>query len=95
MADKVNDIPACAGCGVCCRLVVELAPGDDVPTELVVEHDGVRCMDQAGDGTCVALDRATHLCTIYETRPSVCRTFERGSGLCRGVLVRYGRLKST
>ena len=27
---------------------------------LVVEHDGIRCMDQHGDGACVALDGATH-----------------------------------
>ena len=32
-------IPACAGCGQCCHLVVELAPLlDDVPEEFVVEH---------------------------------------------------------
>jgi uncharacterized protein len=67
--------------------LVELVDGvDDVPEELVVEHSGVRCLDQHGDGACVALDPATRLCTIYERRPQVCRQFDRGSGLCRGVL---------
>jgi Fe-S-cluster containining protein len=70
-------------------LLVELQPGDDVPAEFVVEHAGVRCMEQLGNGACVALDGITKLCTIYEQRPQVCRTFERGSGLCRGVLARY------
>ncbi len=87
MSDPIEDLPACAGCGVCCHLLVELGPGDeDVPEELVVEHGGVRCLEQQGDGACVALDPATRLCTIYERRPQVCRIFERGSGLCRKVV---------
>lgn len=80
-------VPACAGCGVCCHLLVELLPGDDhVPEEYVVEHSGVRCMDQHGDGACVALDPETRLCTIYDQRPQTCRTFERGGELCRRIL---------
>ena len=35
--------------------MVELRPGDAVPEEYVVEHAGTRCMDQRGDGACVAL----------------------------------------
>lgn len=89
------DVPLCAGCGTCCRLVVELAVGDDVPEQFVVHRDGVSCMDQHGDGTCVALDRATKLCTIYDYRPQVCRTFERGSGLCRAVLARYSGARAS
>jgi Fe-S-cluster containining protein len=82
-----DDIPACAGCGRCCHLVVELEAGvDHVPEALVVEHDGVRCMDQRGNGACVALDAVTRLCTIYEDRPRVCREFNRGGGLCRKIL---------
>ena len=80
-------VPPCAGCGVCCHLLVELLPGDDhVPEELVVEHSGVRCMDQHGDGACVALDPETRLCTIYDRRPQTCRTFARGGELCRRIL---------
>jgi Fe-S-cluster containining protein len=78
-----DDFPACAGCGKCCHLVVELDPLlDHVPEELVVEHDGVRCMEQRGNGACVALDPTTRLCTIYESRPQVCRDFSRGESLC-------------
>jgi Fe-S-cluster containining protein len=82
-----DDVPPCAGCGQCCHLVVELIAGvDRVPEEYVVEHDGVRCMDQHGDGACVALHAETRLCTIYDQRPQVCRDFARGSDLCRKIL---------
>ena len=84
MIKAFDDLPVCAGCGSCCRLVVELLPGiDDVPEELVVEHDGVRCMEQSGNGTCMALDPFTRLCSIYERRPTACRVFERASPPCR------------
>jgi Fe-S-cluster containining protein len=88
MPNLPDDLPPCAGCGICCHLVVELAPGDRVPEELVVQHDGVSCMEQRGDGACVALDPASRLCTIYEIRPKACRDFERGSALCRKVVAR-------
>lgn len=87
-----SDLPACIGCGLCCRLVVELNPlVDDVPEDLVVEHDGVRCLDQHADGVCVAFERATGLCTIYERRPQVCRDFARGETLCRQTITRTQR----
>jgi Fe-S-cluster containining protein len=84
--DSHPDLPACAGCGRCCHLVVELRPGDVVPEEFVVEHAGARCMDQRGNGACVALDPATMLCTIYADRPQTCRDFNRGETLCRQIL---------
>nr|WP_281278168.1 YkgJ family cysteine cluster protein [Oleiharenicola lentus] len=79
-------LPACSGCGRCCHLVVELRPGDCIPEELIACHDGVPCMDQRGDGACVALDPLTALCTLYESRPQTCRDFARGGTLCRQVL---------
>lgn len=92
MLPTPDDLPACAGCGRCCHLVVELSPVfDDVPAALTVEHDGVRCMDQHGDGACVALDRATRLCTIYEQRPQVCRDFARAGALCRRTVGSHSR----
>lgn len=42
-------------------------------------------MDQHGDGACVALDPATRLCTLYETRPQTSRDFQRGENLCRQI----------
>ena len=69
--------------------MVALRPGDSVPEDLVVEHDGVRCLDQRGNGACVALDAATQLCTIYEMRPQTCRDFARGSDPCRAILAKF------
>jgi uncharacterized protein len=94
MLTALDDLPACTACGKCCHLLVELTPlVDDVPEEFVVEHAGVRCMDQTGNGACIALDPATQLCTIYERRPQVCRDFNRGDSLCRrAVAGRRGAL---
>jgi Fe-S-cluster containining protein len=90
LRDLNTDLPPCIGCGSCCHLVVELTPlVDDVPESFVVEHDGVRCMDQLGDGACVALDPASGSCTIYERRPRTCREFRRGESLCRRALQRF------
>jgi Fe-S-cluster containining protein len=90
MLPVLENIPACAGCGQCCHFLVELAAlGDDVPERFVVEHAGVRCLEQHGNGACVALDSATRLCTIYERRPQVCRDFKRAESLCRRAV--FGR----
>ncbi len=67
--------------------MVALREGDRVPEALVVEHDHVRCMDQRGNGACVALDAVTQLCSIYAERPQTCRDFNRGGNLCRSVLL--------
>ncbi len=71
--------------------MVELRAGDAVPEELVAVHAGVRCMDQHGNGACVALDAATRLCTIYADRPQTCRDFNRGGTLCRQILLQPAR----
>jgi len=93
MPNAIDDLPACAGCGSCCHLVVELVPGvDDVPEEFVVEHGGVRCMEQRSSGACVALDPVTRLCTIYDLRPEACRRFKRAEALCRRAVVRFSPL---
>ena len=90
MQDAPYSLPDCAGCGSCCHLAVELALGvDDVPEDLVVEHSGVKFMDQRGDGACIALDPVTRLCTIYERRPSTCRRFKRGESLCVRAITRF------
>jgi Fe-S-cluster containining protein len=91
MQNVLDPLPACAGCGSCCHLVVELTPDiDDVPEDYVVENAGVRCMDQRGNGACVALDPLTRLCTIYERRPKTCRDFKRAESLCLKAVARFG-----
>jgi uncharacterized protein len=87
MTPDPESFPVCAGCGLCCHLVVELIAGTDrVPEDMVAYHDGVPCMDQRGNGACVALHPVTNLCTIYERRPKVCRDFEWGGDLCRKTI---------
>jgi uncharacterized protein len=54
-----------------------------VPSHLIATDQwGAMTMAQLDDGWCIALDRGSHLCTIYENRPWVCREFEMGSPEC-------------
>ena len=58
----------CATCqACCCQLPVRVLPGDDPPRHLIDEDDeGYLILAKADDGWCVALDRASMRCTIYE-----------------------------
>lgn len=51
------------------------------------EFIGNRCFMQMREGRCAALviDPAaeTFVCSIYEMRPDVCRSLDRGTGQCR------------
>jgi Fe-S-cluster containining protein len=77
----------CSNCdAVCCRLLVVLLPGDDVPARFMdVSDAGLDVMKRGEDGWCVALESATHRCSIYETRPQICRKFHMGGPYCREV----------
>lgn len=47
-----------------------------------------RCYMRLEEGHCAALaldpETRTFACSIYEERPDVCRSLERGTGACRG-----------
>lgn len=67
----------CKGCGACCyRLLVPVEEGSGVPEHLteIGESNGLE-MKQREDGSCIALDCDTLLCTVYDQRPAVCREF--------------------
>jgi Fe-S-cluster containining protein len=67
----------CKGCGACCyHLLVPVEEGSEVPEHLIEvgESKGLE-MKQREDGSCIALDCNTLLCTIYDQRPAVCREF--------------------
>lgn len=84
-AGMVDDAAvSCATCeACCCRLEVLLMAGDDIPLELTaVDQWGGWVMARLDDGWCVALDRNTMLCKIYQRRPWVCREFQLGGGDC-------------
>jgi Fe-S-cluster containining protein len=94
-------VPDCQTCGACCAAVVcvGVRPGEDVESgkywdvtagELVVdrylkrEPESFRCASLAGKiGERVS-------CTIYESRPAICRHFEAGSDRCHALRRAYG-----
>lgn len=43
---------------------------------------GGEVMARLEDGWCIALDRNTMRCTIYEKRPLICREFQAGDPDC-------------
>lgn len=95
--------PACLECGSCCfsklanYVRVDGADhaliGDQVD-ELTV-FDGNRCYMRMSEGHCAALvlNTATHrlVCSIYGSRPAVCRDLERGSPACRAEIHEKGQ----
>lgn len=86
IAVQVNAKPdiTCESCqACCCRLEVMLITETGVP-ERFIETDkwGSPVMGRLDDGWCMALDRDTMMCTIYENRPLICREFEMGEFEC-------------
>lgn len=77
----------CDNCtGLCCRLTVVLAAGDnDVPENLVhTAEGGLRTMAHGADGFCVAL-KPGGMCGIYDQRPQACRRFLMAGPYCRAI----------
>ncbi|RUL75940.1 YkgJ family cysteine cluster protein [Dyella choica] len=93
---KAKSTANCATCAaVCCRLIVVLAPEDNVPTHLTSYlPNGVHVMAHGEDGWCVALDRTHMNCGIYADRPSTCRRFVMGGPYCRAVRSDYAKQPS-
>ncbi|WP_101926441.1 MULTISPECIES: YkgJ family cysteine cluster protein [Luteimonas] len=83
----MSDAIDCDRCdAVCCRLTVVLQSGDDVPERFTdVTDAGLRVMARDEEGWCVAIDAARMCCSIYETRPDVCRRFVMAGPYCRGI----------
>ena len=81
----------CSSCeAVCCRLTVVLLPEDSVPVHLTtVNAAGLEVMARDEEGWCVAVDAARHCCTIYESRPTLCRKFKMGGPYCVEVRQEY------
>ena len=84
-------LPLCERCdAVCCRLTVVLQPEDGVPSHLTTHTDaGLHVMARDEEGWCVAIDAARMCCSIYETRPEICRRFVMGGAYCRDVREDY------
>ena len=84
LADADSSDITCASCrACCCRLEVLLMAEDDVPVSMTIQDRwGGWVMRRLDDGWCKALDRQTMLCTIYESRPGICRDFQAGDYDC-------------
>ena len=75
---------------VCCRLTVVLQPGDVVPERFTdVTDAGLPVMARDEEGWCVAIDSARMCCSIYESRPDVCRRFVMDGPYCRDIRADY------
>ncbi len=81
---QTSEPVSCANCqACCCRLTVMIISDTGVPSQYI-DYDewGSEVMRRSDDGWCVALDRDSLLCGIYENRPWVCRAFEMAGEEC-------------
>jgi Fe-S-cluster containining protein len=85
----------CDGCGACCRTWPVLVSDEDAAREPRIKDEGRPLPQYLGTPywryrlfplpfheTCCFLD-GEQRCTIYETRPRVCREFEAGGERCQ------------
>jgi uncharacterized protein len=92
----------CDGCGACCRTYPVFAAQADADREPRVASEGRSLPEHlATPGwryqlfplpfheTCCFLDAGSR-CTIYSTRPDVCRDFAAGSDQCQAARNRSG-----
>lgn len=101
----VNREPATSDCrcGQCCRrLIIEVSMEDakreprikalGSPIKGFTEKVEGYLLNSRDDMACVFLDRATNLCTVYPTRPLICRLFDCG-GEGKQQLIELGILE--
>lgn len=91
MAREARSAIRCTACeAVCCRLTVVLGEEDRVPAHLTTHlPGGLHVMARDPEGWCVALDGVRMNCRIYDTRPTVCRSFVMGGPYCSAVRDEY------
>jgi uncharacterized protein len=94
----VTASPPCLDCGACCFSTLETyarVSGSDHTrlaerAEALTVFVGNRCYMRLVDGHCAALfiDVASRrfVCSVYETRPTVCRELERNSPACEAEI---------
>lgn len=94
--------PDCVSCGTCCfsnSVRYARVTGEDFGrlgdrAEALVEFIGNRAYMRMVDGHCAALRlerlEGRFLCTVYQSRPQVCRDLQRSSPECLGELAAKG-----
>lgn len=86
----MSGTPLCFDCdAVCCRLTVVLQPEDRIPERFTARLRGLRVMARDEQGWCVAVDAARMRCSIYDTRPGICRRFVMAGPACRASRAEY------
>ena len=90
--------PPCLGCGACCFSDLDeyvRVDGDDYSrigerASELTRFEGNRCYMRMQDGHCKALiidaKAERFVCSIYETRPRICRELARESRECQAEL---------
>lgn len=92
----------CDCCGACCRTYPIFASGEDAVREPRITHEARELRGDLQTPSwrfqlyplpfhegCCFLDREQR-CTIYDTRPTVCRMFAAGSEQCQEARRRSG-----
>lgn len=99
-----NEQYVCDGCGACCRTFPIFVTEEDVEREPRIAEEGQRNTNSKKYSltlfplpfheACCFLD-GEQRCTIYETRPGICRELAAGSSQCQEARVRHAlpRLK--
>ncbi|MBL0949868.1 MAG: YkgJ family cysteine cluster protein [Pseudomonas sp.] len=88
---------SCSTCAACCCQLEVMLIGDTGVPQRYIETDawGGEVMRRLDDGWCIALDRGSLRCTIYEQRPLICLEFELGAAECleerRGIAIAYSQ----
>jgi len=71
----------CSGCsGICCKLPWRIEITSEEASRLdynidTYNYNGIYYLNRKNDGTCVYQDQSG-LCSIHESRPKVCRSFD-------------------
>lgn len=92
----------CDGCGACCRTFPVFASGPDaarepriaaegrsLPAHLTTDRWTYQLFPLPFHDACCFLDGGSR-CTIYPTRPDVCRAFPAGNDQCQAARARTG-----
>ena len=67
-----------------------LSDADAIPDYLTdYTAAGLHVMARDEEGWCVAIDGARMQCSIYDSRPQICRRFEMGGPYCQEVRADY------
>lgn len=90
------EIPECLDCGACCKVfgIVEVEMSDICAhKDLVVSCELGYCRMKTNGFHCIALQH-DNKCSIYETRPVVCRRLQRGGELCKMAIEQMKRIQN-